>query len=331
MRFGFVVRSTSVVALAALICGCGGSPVTPSASFAPAPAGDAVDGHHPRAWIRPGTSSGELLYAQGYSQTEGRDVTFILSYPQGQLVGSIDVDPAGMCADTQGNVYLLQSNSATEYAHGGTEPIRTVRVPGATTQACAVDPTTGNLAVTFYCPPCGYETLAIFPSGSSKSMRYNSLPFSTATYDDLGNLFLASYQGGIVELPDGSSQPIPISLNENIGELGQIQWDGTYVTLQNIKPPATISRISINGSTATVVSQSKFGPFMRSIGYSWIAGDGTVTFPFSTKGGGTPNLGIWKYPRGTHPMHTLKKIGIGDRGFGAIAVSVSPGGLRKRP
>ncbi len=69
---------------------------------------------------------------------------------------------------------------------------------------------------------------------------------------------------------------------------------------------------------------------MRDAGFSWLAGDGTVTFPFSTRGAQTNQLGVWKYPKGGHPMHTIKKFGTGDSGFGAVTVSVAPSESRKR-
>jgi hypothetical protein len=277
-----------------------------------------------------GPTSGDLLYGEGYSQTQGSGVTFILSYPQGHLVGSIDVAAGGLCSDAAGNVYLLYRNSAIEYAHGGTEPIRTVRIPGAATQFCAVDPTTGNLALSFSCPPC-YQNLAIFPPGSGQPVRYQAPLGYAVTYDNQGNLFLGGSEGGeIAELPSGANTFTTISLNEGITDPGTIQWDGTHVTLQSLRPPVTISRISISGSTGTIVSQTKFGPFMRNAGYSWLAGDGTVTFPFATHGLETNQLGIWKYPKGTHPMHAIKKIGTGDSGFGAVTVSVGPSGSLPR-
>ena len=80
----------------------------------------------------------------------------------------------GMCTDASGNVYMTNENAVVEYPHGGTSPVRTVRIPGAQTMYCSVDPTTGDLAVTFDCPPCGYENLAIFPPGSSTSTRYTA-------------------------------------------------------------------------------------------------------------------------------------------------------------
>jgi hypothetical protein len=345
MRFGFrfSCKRGALIALAALVAGCTGAQHAPGAVPFALPfdyaqgrlaQGDTDTGADRAiaAWMKPGAASGDLLYASGFSEQYDQSEVFILSYPQGQLVGSIAIATQGMCSDTQGNVYLLNQNAAIEYAHGGTRAIRTVHIPGADTVACAVDPTTGNLAVTFYCPPCGSEDLAIFPPGSGQSTRYDAPLANTVGYDNQGNLFLASYDSGsaIAELPNGTSQFIDINLNEDIGQSGQIQWDGKYITLQNIKTPSTISRISISGTSGTVVSQEKFGLYMRRVGYSWLSGDGTVTFPLATRGGETNEIGIWKYPKAPHIMKIIKKIASGDRGFGSVTVSLAASRSRTR-
>ncbi len=182
---------------------------------------------------RTASSSGSLIYASGYSDTSGSQV-FMLSYPQGQVVGSIAQSTQGMCSDTNGNVYLLYRNAAIEYAHGGTTPIKTLRIPGATTYSCAVDPSSGDVAVTFYCPPCDYQDLAIFPNGSGPPVRYSAPAAYSCTYDGQGDLFLAGggSAGAIVELPKGSQGFTTIGLTKRIPSVGQIQWDGTDIALQ---------------------------------------------------------------------------------------------------
>ncbi|HEY2475881.1 MAG TPA: hypothetical protein VGI19_13920 [Candidatus Cybelea sp.] len=334
MRIRSTARAAAAAILATLVAGCGGSGAVPagSATSGAAALRGANSGHRFASWMRQGSTSENLLYTTGHTPSQG-DAVYILTYPQGQLVGAIDASAEGLCADTAGNVYLLYRNAATEYAHGGTQPIRTVRIPGAETENCAVDPTTGNLAVTFSCPPCGYQDLAIFPPGSGEATRYQAPLAYGVTYDNLGNLFLDYDTGSgteMAELPSGGSQFITISLNKGVGAVGSIQWDGKYVTVQNLRPPVTISRISVNGSTGTIVSQSKFGPYMRYASYSWLAGDGTVTFPFARHGDQTNQLGIWKYPKGKYPAHRIKKFGDGGTGFGLVTVSLAPSSLHSR-
>ena len=100
-------------------------------------------------WMLPAAKSMDLLYVSN------DDELLVFSYPKGKLVGEITVpsgDFAGLCSDSAGDVFVTSvgSHSASyilEYAHGGTEPITTLSDP-AWANGCAVDPTTGNVAVT---------------------------------------------------------------------------------------------------------------------------------------------------------------------------------------
>lgn len=144
------------------------------------------------------------------------------------------------------------------------------------------------------------------------------------TYDSQSNLFLAGTNGTeIAELPSGSSAFTTIQLSEDLGDAGTLQWDGKYITLQGLRPPVRISRISVAGSTGTVVSQSRFSPYMKRASYSYIAGDGTVAFPFGTQGDYARTIGIWRYPKGGHTIRKLKEKGA-FYGFGDVVVSVAP-------
>ena len=74
---------------------------------------------------------------------------------RGKLVGTFDVGfggsygESGDCTDANGNVFISNDDNVFEYAHGGTEPIATLDLPGSNAIGCSVDPTTGNLAVVF--------------------------------------------------------------------------------------------------------------------------------------------------------------------------------------
>lgn len=312
MNSSNLIRFAASAAAIAMLSACA-TPQAP-AGFSPASAGLKVPASG---------SSGDLVYATGYSDSGGAQ-TFMLTYPQGKLIGSISQGAQGMCSDTNGNVYLLYLNSVIEYAHGSTTPIKTLRIPGSDTENCAVDPSTGNLAVTFDCPPCDYQNLAIFPNGSGTPTRYSAPNAYFCTYDNQGNLFLGGDSGSEITEMVGSSF-INITLDKDIQRPGRLQWDGSYVTLQELQPPGAIYRIQVSGSTGTIVGETKFSRYKRLIGYSWISvPDGSVLLPFSTHGSGTHTLGIWGYPKAGHTINTINKIGTGDHGFYSVTVSVAP-------
>ncbi|HEY6486589.1 MAG TPA: hypothetical protein VIX83_09425 [Candidatus Cybelea sp.] len=321
---GFAKAGTiGVLVFFGLLAGCGGS----QQRFSPAAAGSAqLPAASHRSWIKAGASAGPLVYAGGYSASAG-PVTFMFSYPDGKIVGTLDDVGEGMCSDAEGNVYLTHGNSATEYAHGGTTPIRTLRVAGSGMYNCSVDPTTGNVALTLDCPPCGYIDIAIFPPGSSKPLRLNSGNGAwTCGYDGSGNLFVNDSLGtALRELPRGSSDFQTILLDKQIGYIGQVQWDGKHMTLQQLNHPGWIYRFSLSGTTAHILTPTKFKMDIDSAGTSWIYGK-SVVIPFSQKETEPNELGIWPYPRGRRAIKLIRQLPSGDRGFGAVTISAAPSG-----
>ena len=280
------------------------------------------------SWIQRGVSGGALLYTEGSSYGTG---TFIYSYPKAKLVGRLDAEGGGLCSDGAGNIFLTSRNSVTEYAHGGTTPIQTLRVLGAEMYNCMVDPTTQNLAVTMSCPPCGYQNLVIFPHESGPASGYVTGNSAwTAGYDGNGNLLVSdSSSAALRELPEGSSSFLTVTLDKSIGNINQIQWDGDHVTLQNLGYPGYIYPIKVVGSTATVLKPTKFRAQIDWTSTSWIY-DGTVVFALNTQDNPPNEIGIWKYPRGNYALKIIKKIPYGGVGFGAATVSAPPPGAKPR-
>lgn len=129
-----------------VMTGCGSAP--PSTTFTQPSANAVVRPAHARSWMLPEAKSETLLYVFNvYTIT-------VYSYPKGKLVGTLSdfEKPYGECVDKSGNVYITDSSFARiyEYAHGGTKPIHTLKDPEYQPYGCAVDPTTGDLAVANY-------------------------------------------------------------------------------------------------------------------------------------------------------------------------------------
>jgi hypothetical protein len=83
-----------------------------------------------------------------------------------------------------------------------------------------------------------------------------------------------------------------------LGNPGQVQWDGKYVTYEGRSPGSIkISRLQISGSTATVVGTTRFRGELHNALQSWIAGN-RILVPYSTRGQLTNKIGVWAYPQG---------------------------------
>lgn len=246
----------ALAAASAILAGCGASGLSPqfdrSAAMLPA-----------------AKTASEFLYVAD-GQTQRVDV---FTYPDEKLVGTIPGLYSGetgfnLCTDKAGDVWVVGSGVA-EFAPGGTKPIATLNIDWAAT-ACAVDPKSGDLAVTTFEDDGGSNqhpgSVAIYASASGKP-TYHQAPatlgaqgtgiwnYYNCVYDDSGNIFADGYDyngnGLLVELPKGSKKFRTINVPQsgtqavkraghhhvrpqwNPGTLwaGGLQWDGKYLAV----------------------------------------------------------------------------------------------------
>ncbi len=269
----------------------------------------------------PEAKHGDLLYV-----TNGCSGVCVFTYPAGKLVGSLDVFAGGLCSDALGNVFVTVddgSNGAIwEYAHGGTSPIAMLDDSPNYPSGCSVDPTTENLAVAnLFGTGWGYDrgNVAIYQNGSGTAALYhepNIYWYYFCSYDDRGNLLVdgRSESGPpdeFAEFPTGGSQLNYISIDDKIGFPGPVQWDGKYfaIGMQGSRE-AVIDRVSLSGSTGTVVKKTRFeGPrYRKSVYYQFAIKNGMIVVPYSTnaKRYGDNRLGIWRYPSGGEATRVIK-------------------------
>jgi hypothetical protein len=303
----FARYAAAIFAATMSLAGCGGgSSVTPSSPAQPQAFRHAG---RERSWMAPTAKKKDLLYI-----SDGvNDDVYVYSYPGGKLEGTLTGfdSPAGECVDGSGNVFIAEftGQSVVEYAHGGTSPIATLSDTDGYPLGCSIDPSTGNLAVTNeQTSNYGHGDLAIYKDASGTPAIYNDSyieNYDFCGYDDKGNLFLNGYTGSVTffaELPAGSSTIKQILLNKTlIDPYGEVQWDGTYITLgseQTASGPGLVNRIKVSGKRGkieqtTVLTGSNF------IFQEWIQGT-RVIGPDAVK----LDVGIWDYPSGT-PIKTI--------------------------
>lgn len=288
MRILNVGRCTlSVCALSAMLAGCRGpqSPV-------PGPA--AID---------PAVSSGvDLLYAGTVNDL------FVFSYPQVKFISEISLPSGGggqVCSDSSGDVFAPVTNDTVEYAHGGTQPIATLKSPaGFSPYGCAVDPKTGNLAVTNFAVTHGKAAIYQGAQGSARVYTDREfLEFLYCTYDDDGNLFLSGFTSkgySLAELPAGQAAFTNITVSAQVGGYG-IQWDGQYVTLGRHHGSGILYRVAITGAHGKVVGVTHLDHSKeRSTENQYWIQNNIVIWPTGNFSG---HLGLWNYPSGS-----LRKI-----------------------
>lgn len=188
--------------------------------------------------MNPSAKGQALVYV---SSVLSNDV-YVYSYSTQQLVGTLTgfVTPYGLCSDKKGNVWIVNDGASqlVEYAHGGTSPLATLDDGGAFPEGCAVDPKTGNLAVTNFSSQSGNGNVAIYAGAKGTATLYadpSIAEYRFCGYDDKGNLFVDGAATGskfaFAELPKGSGTFTDITLNKSIEWPGGVQWDGKYIAV----------------------------------------------------------------------------------------------------
>jgi hypothetical protein len=257
------------------------------------------------SWMLPGSSSGALIYA-----VDGCGGTCVVSYPAGNLVGSLTTSGSAICSDSSGNVFIPENSTVTEYAHGATSPTATLSLPGYSADGCSVDPQSNNLAVVF---GSSEGNVAIFANEQGIPAVYSSgIDSLYCGYDGKGNLFVDGYKepyNGLAELPKGSATFTVLSITDLPGTPGQVQWDGKYITYQDRSPQnTTISRLAISGSVASIVGTTTFSGIRHRSSQSWLYGS-NVLIPYYVRGKRANIIGIWSYPKGGKVKQAIRRFG----------------------
>lgn len=311
----------------AILAGCAGQAGVPS--------GGTPSGRVPP--VRRAASSQDLLYVDDSGVDYSRSYVLGFTYPQGKHVATLTGFHrlAGECSDAGGDVFVVapgeeSSNPTTvyEFAHGGSTPIATLSEPGLGL-GCAIDPTTGNLAVANPYDGSnpytkGYGDVAIFAGAQGNPTMYYSSQFPAfyyCGYDDEGDLYLSVSSGSdgyeLASLAAGSSSSIePVNVNTPLyggyAFAPSVQWDGKHMTVSSTlkegreereSSPINVYRLSISGSTATVIGTTKLSaPQNRHRGESWIQGNAIVGINYYH---GRPQITFWPYPKGGNPSREI--------------------------
>ena len=226
-----------------------------------------VQPDHQSSWMSPDAKKHQLLYV---SDQKTNDV-YVYSYPNGKMVGTLTgfAAPYGQCSDKSGNVFITQfdASEVTEYAHGGTNPIKTLDTPGVYPMGCSVDAKTGNLAVASFISDNYPAGILVFAHATGTPTEYQApgmYYYFPPAYDNRGNLFVeveGASSGGtsVVELPRGSATFKTLYLNVTIHFPGGVQWDGTHVDLDDQLFSASggsgIYQMQVKGKFATMTNE----------------------------------------------------------------------------
>jgi hypothetical protein len=312
MRIISVALSATVVAIA--LAGCSGSPQVVAPGSPPGSAG---------RWMAPNVANRVLIYLSNSSTVT------VYSWRPLQLVGTLTGLPGarGLCSDASGDVYVTEAGASAvvEYAHGGTTPIQTLADPDGSPTACAVDPTTGDLAVANVSSSDAAGSVLVYGGSSGSPAQYtdpNIYAYFYMTYDDRGNLFVdgqntydPSSSFEFAELPARGNALVDITLDQSIEYPGGVAWDGKYVAVGD-QDTNNVYAFAISGSAGTLMATTALQN-VYDVTEFWIPKLGTGTIPrqynhlvgadFGSNVRGRENPGqvaLWSYPSGGAPLRT---------------------------
>ncbi len=316
-----------------MLAGCGTSqPPIGAPGAMPQTTAIATQADRGTSWMLPEAKRERLVYVANDNNT----IT-VYSYKSGNLVGTIDTPNEyipGLCADAKGNVYapFFTSSTIVEYPHGALTPKRTLSDPGRPWD-CAIDPTTGDLAVT----NGGNEatgSVVVYKDAKGTPAEYTdggSDPiwgFFYCTYDDEGNLFADGVTGGgsqysasLAELPSGGTGLNNISLvHDGPYDLpGGLQWDGKYITYA-LYSNDEIFQLTVSNGKSSQSGETNLN--QASVSQYWITPKNAERHQTVIGVGGSyenPSIEYWDYPAGGSPIAAITNGVSGPQG-----VVVSP-------
>jgi DNA-binding beta-propeller fold protein YncE len=295
--FRSTARLLGLTGLGCLLASCaaGTSALTPAApgSSIGAPATATASASHPDL------RKGALLYVSNNTNA----AVYVYSYPSGKLTGRLTnfTSPTGECVDGHGNVWIADAGASqlVEYAHGGKTPIATLQDTGESPNGCAVDPKTGNLAVTNYdSTSFGPGSVSVYKKAAGNPTTYMDTKIHfmlCAGYDNKGNLFVdgsnVSGEFGFAELQKGKQTLTDITLDAPIMSGGSVQWDGKHMTVADEGGdlgPATIYQIAGSKTVGSTVLEGT-----RVVFQSYIDGNNVIAPDYADK-----SVKVFAYPDG---------------------------------
>jgi len=314
--FASYVLSNCVAA--ATLAGCGGSqPPIGATGAMPQSAAVATHADRGKSWMLPEAKNEDLLYVSG-----GNNAVTIYSYKTRKLVGTLTgfIEPEGLCSNVYGDVFVVDYGSVKiyEYRHGGTKVINTLS-SGGWSFSCAVDPTTGDLAVTNG-GILGGGDLVVFKQAQGTPIAYSAPGFLSdfwwCAYDNHGNLFADGVSSvssepspELVELHKHAKSLTNIPLNQGpYSPLGGLFWDGRFLALQSFISEYGFARLKIKKSQWTEHGNGVYLADAQS-GFEFVVvpayGGKHPVLIEAGAGTGLYSVGFWDYPSGGKPFATI--------------------------
>lgn len=265
----------------------------------------------------------DLLYITSYGTSTVNVYDWPSLKPVQTLKGFTHED--GLCVDGNGNVFVANTNAndILEYAHGGSKPIATLAdLPNYYPNSCAVDPVSGDLAVTNLAYGSASKTanMVIFKHAAGRPKPYvvsTIYAYYTCGYDDRGNLVVDGLNlqnvPGFAILRHGSTHLEALTLDQSLRSAGGVQWEGKHWAIGDAY--TKIYQFDISGTQGTKVGETTLDA-TGTIPEFFISGDRVIAPEhISQHDHAGRRAEIFKYPAGGAAIGSIRDLNLP---FGAV-------------
>jgi hypothetical protein len=273
------------------------------------------------SWMSPAAATAKsLLYV---SDAQAFDV-YVYTFPDLKLTGRLTgfERPQGECSDAKGDVWITdnQNESILRYHHGGTTAVEVLTDPIGYPAGCAIDPRTGDLAVTNLFDFSGNGGVLIYKKAAGTPRPYTSpsqVSYYLDGYDGKGDLYVSgksstgSYTLSVLARGKDSMSTVSIS-GAKINVPGTVQWTGSSLLLgdQHCDHANTscLYEAVVSGRRARITRKI---PLTGSCDVAQVAFEkGRITGGdyWRCGGAGHNTTDVWAYPRGGRPIKAVTGI-----------------------
>jgi DNA-binding beta-propeller fold protein YncE len=327
-------------ALALFLAGCAAQPVVQPVSQARP--GVAVTAARPPAsrpdrgasWVaRSAASSGPLLFVSDFGDFDV-DVYSVSSLKLVERITGF-FEPQGECADARGDVWIANTGTQQmlKFKPGDKRPIATLDDSIGYPAGCAVDPKTGNLAVTNVFGASGPGGILVYRHGSGTPAAYSNphqYYYYFAGYDAGGNLytsgmtFKSAYILSTLQRGKKTMSSIAIS-GGTLYFPGTVLWNGSSLVLGDQQcgdaNTSCLYEASVSGTTASITATI---PLTNSCDVAQVVvqSDAIYGGNYQFCAHGKSSIDQWAFPSGGEPVQSV--TGVTEPIGSAIAAQALP-------
>ena len=286
---------------------------------------------HRKSWVSPDVKRAPRLLFVSDAQT---DDVYILTMPALALKGRLTgfSQPEGMCSDKLGEIWLANVQAGQMVLLSRTGQMIRSLYPPKDPITCAIDPTTGNLAVSEYSYTTNVSDIVIYANASGTPTTYtnpNVSLYNFAGYDPNGDLFVDGYPSGtegfvLAELPKNGNALRIISISGGTFNYpGSLEWyaPGDYLGIGdsgcgNLRTDC-VRWTAISGSVGTILGETDL---LKSTGGRTCSSYQQVLTPGAMKiaesdyagscGSSSSSTYVWAYPAGGLPVSGNSSVGL---------------------